>query len=96
MTTRKHPSFCTLHFHPVENRSCVSPYLLSFDIVLNSLRSPKKLTPLFSNKSKLFLQNTRGGVPPQPSFIRTRGVTLTLLFPSPYTCLYFPAEESCT
>ena len=37
----------------------VSRYLLCFDIVLNSLASSQNLSPPFSTKSKLLLQNTR-------------------------------------
>src|SRR5712664_1231376 len=44
--------------------ACSSRQPLCFHILAASLSSPKKSTPLESNKSRLFFQNTRGGVYP--------------------------------
>jgi hypothetical protein len=53
-----HCSLSTTHHSPAR-------YVLSFDTVPNSFARAKMSCPLFSSKSKLFLQNTRGVYPPR-------------------------------
>src|SRR5712692_6615572 len=66
-----------------------------------SLRSFSDTRPLFSTTSALFLQNTRGGIPPSfsvsastPCALR-RGAILSLVFPRPSRPLsYLPLEST--
>ncbi len=55
-------SFFATHFHAFARfLSSIQPQLSSFQSLAASCASPKKSSPLESNKSGLFLQNTRGG-----------------------------------
>jgi hypothetical protein len=51
----------------------LTTYLLCFDTVPNSFALYKNLCPVFSSKSELFRQNTRGGVPTRPGFACSAG-----------------------
>ena len=55
-------SFFASQFHAfVRFLSSIQPQVSSFQSLAASCASPKKSSPLESNKSGLFLQNTRGG-----------------------------------
>ncbi len=53
-------SFFQVSFLPPPHKPFLCRFLFSFQQLAASLRSPKKSTPLESNKCSLFLQNTGG------------------------------------
>jgi hypothetical protein len=72
-------------------------YPLSFHTIPNSFTRAKMLCPLFSSKSKLFLQNTRGCIPPprprlspfvfRPRFFTGHGSRITSPLSAHYSLL---------
>jgi hypothetical protein len=87
-------------FSPTRRRfTPISHYPLSFHIVLHSFVPRKKLSPLFSSKSKLFLQNTRGGITlewrTRPPGFQTRWPAFPFQGPyTPFQGLYAPSQSS--
>ena len=87
MLSRRNLVYCSHRFTP--KPQCFSE-LRTLDL---SLRSFSHSDPLFSITSALFLQNTRGGIPPAGPF-RSRVLTIVLHEPIPSRFSLIPDSSS--